>query len=181
MMHCWNGSGTWPTDEEDTPAGRPKVIHILHSIEENKTHFCERLLITPGVVSNCFARAKIHAMPIPESKSGTMAASVMIKSNVFLRRSLQFCGSKSESVGWGQRTLVPSADSFSFDATSSPSSIFASLKMKMNNTLETSNRAGAERNARRVYDQAPGPLLMERKEVNFRFRFMTLAGVASWV
>ena len=65
--------------------------------------------------------------PIPESKSGTIAARVMIISCRVLRPSLQFCGSLGESVGCGQRTFVPSRESLSLAATASPNSILASL------------------------------------------------------
>lgn len=68
-----------------------------------------------------------HRVPIPESKSGTMAAKVTMRSWRCLRRDDQFWGSFSESVGWGQRTVFPSFVSFSFAATASPSSILASL------------------------------------------------------
>ena len=65
--------------------------------------------------------------PMPESKSGTMAASVMIRSWRLLRLFDQFCGSSGESVGCGHRTFVPSSVSLRRAATASPSSIFASL------------------------------------------------------
>ena len=67
--------------------------------------------------------------PIPESKSGMAAASVIINSCRFLRRILQFWGSSDESVGCGHRTFVPSFDSFNRAATATPSSFSASLDM----------------------------------------------------
>lgn len=68
---------------------------------------------------------------MPESKSGTMAAIVMMINSEFFRRSDQFWGSSGESVGWGQSTFVPSAVSFSFAAIASPSSILASLNAQL--------------------------------------------------
>ena len=65
--------------------------------------------------------------PMPESKSGTNAASVMMRSWISLRPLDQFWGSFSESVGWGHNTFVPSWVSFRRAATSSPSSAFACL------------------------------------------------------
>lgn len=64
---------------------------------------------------------------MPESKSGTIAANVTTSRRRLFRPRLQFCGSSSESVGWGHSTLVPSLESFSRAATASPNSIFASL------------------------------------------------------
>ena len=78
--------------------------------------------MTPGVVSYCRASAKMPAipaiadeigssqhnsfvhvccgsLPMPETKSGTMEARVMMNNWIFLRRVLQFCGSRGESVG----------------------------------------------------------------------------------
>lgn len=129
------------TKQEDTPTVLPLVTEQPRKIDS--TYFDVRLFMTPVVVLYCFARAKIPAIPvytvsfvllpttrntpIPESKSGTMAARVMMRRCKFLRPLLQFCGSRGESVGCGQSTFVPSAVSFSLAAIASPSSIWASL------------------------------------------------------
>ena len=68
-----------------------------------------------------------NCLPMPESKSGTNAANVMIRSWISLRLPVQFWGSFSESVGWGHNTFVPSLVSLRRAATSSPSSTLASL------------------------------------------------------
>jgi len=46
------------------------------------------LLITPVVVLYCLARAKIEAIPMPELKSGVIAASVTMNSWRFFLKSL---------------------------------------------------------------------------------------------
>lgn len=44
-------------------------------------------MMWPVVVLNWLARAKMSAIPIPESKSGVIAAKVMINNWKFLRKS----------------------------------------------------------------------------------------------
>jgi len=115
-----------------------------------ETYLDVRLFMTLGVVWNSRANAKMAAipakrrsgwtpgrqhwkelcilsLPVAPVKSGTMAASVMMNNCKFLRRLLQFCGSRGESVGWGHRTFVPSGESLSLAAIASPSSTLASL------------------------------------------------------
>lgn len=69
-------------------------------------------------------------VPMPESKSGIIAANVTMKSIRLFRLLLQFWGSSGESVGCGHSTFVPSSESLSFAATASPNSILASLWYK---------------------------------------------------
>ena len=87
----------------------------------------------------------IRNLPMPESKSGTIAARVTTNNCMFLRKSDHwepwsafehrrqgtlvptFWGSSGSSVGCGQSTLVPSSDNFSLFAIASPNSILASL------------------------------------------------------
>lgn len=136
--------------------------------KRNGTYFEVKLLITPVVVSNCTANANIPAIPAkvyqttysnegegadsptPESKSGTIAARVMMikcssfrrlvhyveKRNTFKFNSassqyghlgLTFWGSAGSSEGCGHSTLVPSGESLRRDATFSPNSMRASL------------------------------------------------------
>lgn len=51
------------TDKEDAPAGTKKVSDGAREAHRRYTYLDVRLFITPGVVSYCFASAKIDAIP----------------------------------------------------------------------------------------------------------------------
>ena len=64
----------------------------------------------PVVVLNCVASAKMSAMPIPDSKSGVIAASVMMSSWKFLRKSDHY--SDYISIDTDDRSRVPAHSRF---------------------------------------------------------------------
>lgn len=64
-----------------------RLFSSYHESQETGTHLEVKLLMWPVVVLNWLARAKMSAIPIPESKSGVIAAKVMINNWKFLRKS----------------------------------------------------------------------------------------------
>lgn len=78
-----------------------------------------------------------------------------------------FWGSSGSSVGWGQRTFVPSSESFNLAATESPNSILASLNGS-DSVLEQINTTRGSRYALGIDNQTASTIFVIWQQVDVR-------------